>query len=52
MVRGDIYGVEYLIFATNTKMLGKRVVLGCMCDHYGALMGPPKVGDGRIVNPS
>ena len=28
MVRGVIFGVEYLILATKTKMLGKRVFFG------------------------
>ena len=28
MVRGVIFGVEYPILATKTKMLGKRVFLG------------------------
>ena len=52
MVTGDIYGVEYLIFATNTKMLGKRVVFGLYVRPLWGSDGAPKVGDGRIVNPS
>ena len=51
MVRGVIFGVEYLILATKTKMLGKQLFLGCMCSCLGALMGPPKDKNGRYVNP-
>ena len=50
MVREVIFGVEYLILATKTKMLGKQLFLGCMCDRFGALMGPPMVGNGRYAN--
>ena len=51
MVRGVIFGVEYLILATKTKMLEKQLFFGCMCGHFGALMGPLMVEDGRYVNP-
>ena len=50
-MKGVIFGVAYLILAKKTKMTEKRFFLGCMCDHFGALMGPPMVGDGRLVNP-
>ena len=46
LVRGVIFGVEYL---TLTKMLGKQF-FGCICGHFGALMGPPMVGNGRFAN--
>ena len=51
MVSGVIFGVEYLILATKTKMLGKQLFFGCICGHFGALMGPPKVVNGRYANP-
>ena len=51
MVSGVIFGVEYLILATKTKMLGKQLFFGCMCGHFGALMGPPMVGNGEYANP-
>ena len=51
VVSGVIFGVEYLILATKTKMLGKQLFFGCMCGRFGALMGPPMVGDGRYANP-
>ena len=51
MVYGVIFGVKYQILATKTKMLGKQLFLGCMCGCFGALMGPPMVGNGRYVNP-
>ena len=51
MGRGIIFGVEYLILATKTKILGKHLFLGCMCGHFVALMGPLMVGDGRYANP-
>ena len=51
MVRQVIFGVEYLILATKTKMLGTQLFLGCMCGRLGALMGPPKDKNGRYVNP-
>ena len=51
MVSGVIFGVEYLILATKTKMLGKQLFFGCMCGRFGALMGPPMVGNGGYANP-
>ena len=51
MVRGVIFGVELLILATKSKMLEKPLFFGCMCGHFGALMGPPMVGNGRYANP-
>ena len=30
---------------------GENGVLGCMCGRFGALMGPPMVGNGRYANP-
>ena len=50
MVSGVIFGVEYLILATKTKMLGKQLFFGCMCGHFGALMGPLMVGNCRYAN--
>ena len=35
MVSGVIFGVDYLISATKTKMLGKMVFFGCMCGSFG-----------------
>ena len=51
MVRGVIFGVEYLILATKTKMLGKQLSFGCMCGCFGALMGRLMVKNGRYANP-
>ena len=51
MVCGVIFGVKYQILATKTKMQGKQLFLACMCGHFGALMGPPMVGNGRHANP-
>ena len=51
MVCGVIFEVEYQILATKTKMLGKQLFFGCMCGRFGALMGPPTVGNGRYANP-
>ena len=51
MVCGVVFGVEYQILATKTKKLGKQLFLGCMCRHFGDLMGPPTVGNGRYSNP-
>ena len=51
MVCGVIFGVKYQILATKTKMIGKQLFLGCMCGRFGALMGPPMVGNGRYANP-
>ena len=51
MVSGVIFGVEYLILTTKTKMLGKTVFFGCMCGCFGALMWPPMVGNDRYANP-
>ena len=51
MVCGVIFGVKYWILATKTKMLEKQLFLVCMCGHFGALMGPPMVGNGRYANP-
>ena len=51
MVNGIIFGVEYLILTTKTKMLGKQLFFGCMCGHFGALMGPLMVGNCRYANP-
>ena len=48
---GASFGVEYLILATKTKMLGEMVFVGCTCGRFGALMGPPKVVNGRYSNP-
>ena len=50
MVSGVIFGVEYLILATKTKMLGKQLFFGCMCGRFGALMGPLMVGNGKYAN--
>ena len=50
-VSGVIFGVEYLILATKTKMLGNSCFFGCMCGCFGALMGPLMVGNSRYVNP-
>ena len=49
--RLDIFGVEYLILAKKSKVLGKQLFFGCMCGHFGALMGLPVVGNGRYANP-
>ena len=49
MVRGVISGVKYMILGTKTKMLGKQLFFGSMCVRFGALMGPPMVGDGRYA---
>ena len=43
--------MEYLILATKTNMLGKQLFFGFMCGCFGALMGPPMVGNGRYANP-
>ena len=51
MVCRVIFGVKYQIFATKTNMIGKQLFLGCMCGHFGALMGSPMVGNGRYANP-
>ena len=51
MVCGVIFGVKYQMLATKTKMLGKELFLGCICGRFGALMGPPMVGNGRYANP-
>ena len=51
MVRVVIFGVEYLILATKTKMLRKQLFFGCMCGHLRALMGPPMVVNGKYANP-
>ena len=50
MVSGVIFGVEHLISAMKANMLGKMVFLGCMCGRFGALMGPPMVGNGKYAN--
>ena len=50
MVKGVIFGVEYLILATKTKMLDKQF-LGYMCGHFGALMRPLMVRNGRFAKP-
>ena len=39
MVSGVIFGVEYLILARKTKMLGKMVFFGCVCGRFGAADG-------------
>ena len=51
MVSGVIFGVEYLILAMKTKMLGKQLFFGCMFGCFGALMGPLMVKNGRYANP-
>ena len=51
MICGVIFGVKYQILATKTKILGKQLFLGCMCGHFGVLMGPPTVRNGRYANP-
>ena len=51
MVYGVISGVKNQILATKTKMKGKWLFLGCMCGHFGVLMSPPTVGNGRYANP-
>ena len=51
MVCGVIFGVKYQMLATKTKMLEKQLFLGCTCGRFGALMGPPMVGNGRYANP-
>ena len=50
MVCGVIFGVEYQILATKTKMLGKQLFFVCMCGCFGALMGPLMVGNSRYGN--
>ena len=40
-----------MILGIKRKMLGKQLFFWCMCGCFGALMGPPMVGDGRYVNP-
>ena len=50
MVSGVIFGVEYLILAMKTKMLGKQLFFGCMCGCLRALMGSPMVGNRRYGN--
>ena len=50
MVRRVIFGVEYQILATKTKMLGKQLFFGCFCGRFGALMGPLMVGNSRYAN--
>ena len=51
LVCGVVFGVEFQILVTKTKMLGKHLFLGCMGGRFGALMGPPMVGNGRYANP-
>ena len=51
MVCEIIFGVENQILAMKTMMLGKQLFLGCMCGRFGALMGPPMVGNGGYANP-
>ena len=51
IICGVIFGVKYQILATKTKMLRMWLFLGCMCGHFGALMGPPMVRDGRYAYP-
>ena len=51
IVCGVIFGVKYQMLATKTKMLGKQLFLGCICGRFGALMGPPMVGNSRYPNP-
>ena len=51
MVCKVIFGVKYQILASETKMIGKQLFLGCMCSRYGVLMGSPMVGNGRYANP-
>ena len=41
MVRGVIFGVEYLILATKTKMLGKRVLFGAYAWAFWGSDGAP-----------
>ena len=50
LVGGVIFGVEFLILARKTKMLGEMVFFGCMRGCFGALMRPPMVGNGRYAN--
>ena len=47
MVFGVIFGVEYQIIATKTKMLGNRLFLGYV---WPFLMGPPLVENGKYAN--
>ena len=51
MVRGVIFGVEYLISATKTKMQGE-MVFRVYVWRFGALslMEPPIVRHGRYAN--
>ena len=49
--RRTVVDLKYQILATKTKMLGKQLFFGCMCGRFGALMGPPMVGNGRYANP-
>ena len=51
MVCGVIFELKYRTLAMKTKMLEKQLFLVCMCGHFGALMGPPMVGNGRYANP-
>ena len=55
MVSGVIFGVEYLILATKSKVLGEMAFCGVnvwrVWGSDGALMGPPMFGNGRYANP-
>ena len=51
MVYRVIFGVKYQILPTKTEMLGKQLSLECMCGCFGAMMGPPMVGNGSYANP-
>ena len=50
MVSGVIFGVDYLISATKTKMLGKMVFFGVYVWRFGALIRAPMVRHGRYAN--
>ncbi len=39
MVSGVIFGVEHLVLTRKTKMLGKLVLLGCMCGALCSILG-------------
>ena len=51
MVSGVIFWLEYLILAMKRKMLRRKLIFGCMCGCFGALMGPLMVENGRYANP-
>ena len=50
MVSGVIFGVEYLILAMKTKVVGEMAFFGVYVWRFAALMGPLMVQHGRYAN--